>query len=145
MSQYHALDEDDGDVIDYDQVTELAKAGLKNPRMIAHTLGLPVKWFTDTYKEKVDLAIERGLAYLILDTTAQVKKSAKQGDFAAQKYILQNMDDTWSDRKEIKNTTEIDIKGLPTLTDLFQKGLEDIPKIISDNSNDSIEGEFTEE
>ena len=143
---YSDLDEDefDEEVIDYDTISEYAKAGLKNPRMIAHAMGLPVDWFTDVHKEAVDLAIERGLAYLALETTGQIRQSAKDGDFQAQKYILQNIDETYTDKREVVNRNEIDIKGLPSLNQLFSEGLTLVQKekLIS---KDPIDGEYTEE
>ena len=143
---YSDLDDDefDDDTINYDEVSAYAKAGLKNPRMIAHAMGLPVDWFLEIHKEAVDLAIERGLAHLALETTAQIRTSAREGDFQAQKYILQNIDDTWTDKREVINKNEIDIKGLPSLNELFSAGLtaSNKEKLIG---KEPIDGEFTEE
>jgi len=126
--EYGSLMDESGDdspeAIDYDVVTMLAKCGLKNPVMIAHKMNLPVEWFTDVHKEKVDLAIERGLADLVLETTGQIRKNAQQGDFNAQKYVLQNVDPTWTDKREVVNKNEVDITTLPLMYDLFRKGLE---------------------
>lgn len=137
---YESLEDDDESLIDYGMVSDLAKAGLKNPRMIAHTMNLPVEWFEETYKEEVDLAIERGLALLALETTDQIRRSASNGDFQAQKYILQNIDNTWSDRKEVVEKKEFSVAELPLLTELFNEGL---PKLEEKEIN-SIDGEFKE-
>ena len=117
-------EDEESELINYEEITKYAMEGLKNPVMIAHAMGHPVKWFIDSYKEQVDLAIERGLALLALETTRQIKENARSGDFQAQKYILQNIDDSWSDRKEIVNRNEIDIKGLPSLREMFNAGIE---------------------
>jgi len=146
-SVYDRLNDDDDDVepIDYTIVSHYAKEGLKNPRMIAHAMGLPVDWFTNIYKDKINLAIERGLAELAFETTGQVRENAREGDFQAQKYILQNIDPTWTDKKEVVNTNEIDIKSLPSLRELFQTGLDDMrDKLLEEKAVNSIEGEANE-
>jgi len=139
---YNHLDDTDEDVeaIDYRTVSSLAREGLKNPRLIAHAMDLPMHWFTDVYKEKVDLAIERGLSELVFETTGQIRQNARDGDFQAQKYILQNIDETWTDKKEIINRNEIDIKGLPPLHQLFAIGNEPT----KEKDEKVIEGEYDE-
>ena len=137
-------DDDDESLIDYDAVSTYAKAGLKNPRMIAHAMGLPVEWFEETYKEEVELAIERGLAQLALETTDQIRRSAANGDFQAQKYIIQNIDDTWSDRKEVVEKKEFDFGELPALTELFKAGLPAPEETQEKEVNPPIEGEYQE-
>ena len=137
---YADLDNDDESLIDYDAVSQHAKAGLKNPRMIAHVMGFPVEWAEETYKEEIDLAIERGLALLALETTDQIRRSASQGDFQAQKYILQNIDQTWTDRREVVEKKEFAVEDLPLLTELFKQGLP-APQ---EKDITPIEGEFEE-
>ncbi|MCP4443090.1 MAG: hypothetical protein GY810_29640 [Aureispira sp.] len=138
---YTVLDDQDDDVepIDYTVVSALAKDGLKNPRMIAHAMGLPVDWFTDTYKTKVELAIERGLSTLVMETTDQIRANAAAGDFQSQKYILQNIDETWTDKREVVNKNEFDIAALPNLRELFNQGIADAreEKVVN-----SIDGEI---
>ena len=140
---YESLDEDDESLIDYQLVSDLAKGGLKNPRMIAHAMGLPVEWFEETYKEEVELAIERGLAQLAIETTNLIRRSAANGDFQAQKYILQNIDPEWTDRREVVEKKEFAVEDLPLLTELFNRGLPQ-PQPEEKEVNPPIDGEFKE-
>jgi len=144
-SAYDVLDEigEDDEPIDYDVVSHYARNGAKTPKVIAHLMDLPVEWFTDVYKEKVELAMERGLAQLSFEVIGQMRQGAIDGDFQAQKYILQNVDEAWSDKREVINKNEIDIASLPNLRELFAKGISSVRKEVKEEKEiNSIEGEL---
>lgn len=105
------------DPIDYEEVSQYAKAGVKNPRVIANVMGFPVEWALDTYSEEVEAAIDRGLAMLSMEMTQLVRTSAERGDFAAQKYLLQNIDEEWTDKTTIDKN--VNVKAMPSLQDLL--------------------------
>lgn len=138
---YDQLEGNDDDLIDFDQVTEYAMSGVKNPKMIAHLMGVPVELFDDE-KERVELAIERGLANLVMATVGQLRLSAAKGDFQAQKYLLQNIDDSWADKREVKNTSEFDPLALPGLMGIYKIGIEEGKKLKHEKS---INGSYKDE
>jgi hypothetical protein len=148
QEMYESLDDDDA-LIDYDQVTELAMNGIKNRKQIAHLLDIDPD-IVEQNKEQVDLAIERGHAQLVMNVIAQMRVNAAKGDFQAQKYLLQNLDETWTDKREVVNHNTIDPNSLPSLTDLFRAGVEAGKQSAIESKSDekevnpAVDGEFEE-
>lgn len=128
----------DDELVDFDLVTQYAKAGLKDPELIALKMGVPYSIF-EMCLDDVELAIKRGHADLALEQVTAIRQNAMDGDFQAQKYILQNVDDSYSDRKETVNKYEFDASTLPKLDDMFHKGLENLPEKIIEGEHKEIE------
>ena len=59
---------------------------------------------------------------MALEQIESIRQNASDGDFQAQKYMLQNVDDTYSDRKETVNKYEFDVTSLPKLDEIFHDG-----------------------
>ena len=117
----------DDELVNLDLVTKYAQAGLKDPELIALKMGIPYSVF-EMCIDEVEKAIKMGHADLALEQITAIRQNAVNGDFQAQKYILQNVDDSYSDRKETVNKYEFDASALPALDEMFKKGLESIPK-----------------
>ena len=128
----------DDELVDFDLVTKYAQAGLKDPQLIALKMGVPYSIF-EMCIEQVEMAIKKGHADLALEQVSAIRQNAMDGDFQAQKYLLQNIDDTYSDRKETVNKYEFDATTLPKLDEIFHKGLENLPEKIIEGEHKEIE------
>lgn len=133
------LSDDFDELVDFDQVKKWARAGLKDPELIAIKMGVPFSVF-EMCMDDVRLAIREAMADLSIESVRQIRENAASGDFQAQKYILQNVDESWSDRKETVTKHEVDISKLPSLEDMFRKGIE----ALEHRNEKTIDGEFRE-
>ena len=134
-----AIDQNDEDLINFDEVSELAQSGMKNPRHIALLMGVDFEIF-EAEKDRVQMAIDRGLARLNLEQVTNLRAAAQSGDFQAQKYLLQNIDDDWRDKKDVTNHNEVDPSALPSLVDLFKIGVEQGRAIEHDRQEKEVGG-----
>lgn len=133
------LSSDEDELVDFDLVQKYAKLGLKDPEIIALKMGVPYSVF-EMCMDDIEKAMKLGHVDLVLDSISQIKDNAEQGDFQAQKYILQNLDDSYSDRKE--TTTNHNHKvDMPPLGELFADGIKQLEAKQAKDKEKLIEGE----
>lgn len=118
------LSSSDDELVDFKLVQKYAKAGLKDPKMIALKMGVPFSVF-EMCMDDIEMSIKLGHADLAIESIAQIRGNAEQGDFQAQKYILQNVDETYSDRRET-TTNHNHTLDMPALGELFAKGIKQL-------------------
>ena len=118
------MSSDEDELVDFDLVRRYAERGLKDPEMIALKMGVPYSVF-EMCIDEVNKAIKMGHVDLALDSIDQIKQNAQQGDFQAQKYILQNVDDSYSDRKETNSNHNYQL-DMPAIGELFAQGIRQL-------------------